>query len=768
MQEEKIENISVDTYFKLAYKNIQENKLNEATKIYQRMIDEQKDEDVQSVAHQGLGHIYYEQKKIEDAKQQFKQAYELYSNAEVCIAYLAFLIHQRREFTEIMPVFNKILSIYSNDASIQENFSSRYSIIPHLKLWNVDNPQNIRNILFSILRMKMAYHMQIQEAEEVKEIENYLRNILSHSTQPLTEQNQNFLSKKKQLQQIATLELIRPIWIELLKGNMIQVIQSLLPPLEKEFPNDIVCIYYWKPYVTRNRNDKIGVGHVSLQTTSIYASFWPEVKPDIYSCYQERGEWHEDLEADIRAEGSQERTGMPDDIVYIPGFSPQKINNINQYFRENKADYWSLCSVRNCSGMVANLLDEGGIKDIVKEFRSSLSIRNLDNIKCKSLTLYFIAFTSLGFGISNFNPYSTIIASLLIMVPFMSFWNYWDNRKKNNFELNADSFTSILCYVLSLLGPIGIVFYTEQLLDQIENPNLKTLTFWAIFFGSISVTFYTSRKLFDFLFRCCFFGTDFIIRPAGTIKLAKYAAQMARVTPRVQGQVNFLQLGLCPIFFSFLLTILNSSISEVRGYLSAATILQPLYAQYAWYRHEIYYESRYFKYDEDSKQHWHDGETPSLITAESDFLYFNAASKEILNSSFFLAALHLGIMWGSWGAATFFQPDNLFTQGLTVGAGGLVSGLLLSSIVYLSINYIRKSPKITIQREADETKRPLLQENKVSISQFAASGRSLYSSVEPVYLSEFQTSDQRLEEDKELQQGTQDYSRPSKYSCLIL
>ncbi len=129
------------------------------------------------------------------------------------------------------------------------------------------------------------------------------------------------------------------------------------------------------------------VGHASLQTSTIYASFWPNRRPDEKGGLAKailgtaRGElipepWMDEyLESERKTDDDR---NPPDVLVVLYSLNVDAINRAFKSFSESPVVYkWSLFgrnifnvfnggAGQSCSGLVYDLLNAGGIESIVK------------------------------------------------------------------------------------------------------------------------------------------------------------------------------------------------------------------------------------------------------------------------------------------------------------------------------------------------------------------------------------------------------------------
>ena len=140
-----------------------------------------------------------------------------------------------------------------------------------------------------------------------------------------------------------------------------------------------VTIHYWAPVPTDGQK----CGHMSLQTSQIYASFWPNEEnesPNFRSAYRGGGMLVTSLQADISKYARYGRdNGVPDAKITINGLAIKEINTKFNQFKNsiNNGDYdWGLLTTgrlsqilygrkdtQNCSGLVFLLLKAGGMFD---------------------------------------------------------------------------------------------------------------------------------------------------------------------------------------------------------------------------------------------------------------------------------------------------------------------------------------------------------------------------------------------------------------------
>lgn len=157
-------------------------------------------------------------------------------------------------------------------------------------------------------------------------------------------------------------------------------ILGIIPDLKDEE----VKIYFWEPGALSE------TGHVSLGTAKIYASFWPEERPEIGTGYSTQG-MLQSYAGDVaeEAKDSKRDTGKEDKEIVISGLNVDKINERFLEFQNEvkKSNLkWSLLSHRwidkyypntnrqNCSGLVAELLEAGEIRKLISGFRFRNSI----------------------------------------------------------------------------------------------------------------------------------------------------------------------------------------------------------------------------------------------------------------------------------------------------------------------------------------------------------------------------------------------------------
>lgn len=129
------------------------------------------------------------------------------------------------------------------------------------------------------------------------------------------------------------------------------------------------------------------VGHTSLETKEIYASFWPDweaetMKKNTGNGYinallgTAKGACNGSLDRDIKGEAMEnlnEKERQPDVVVILYSLNVEKINKSFMNFQESKvSDRWSLGgrnmfnkfnndAGQSCSGLVYDLLEAGGI-----------------------------------------------------------------------------------------------------------------------------------------------------------------------------------------------------------------------------------------------------------------------------------------------------------------------------------------------------------------------------------------------------------------------
>jgi hypothetical protein len=147
-----------------------------------------------------------------------------------------------------------------------------------------------------------------------------------------------------------------PSIIAFLKNK--QTSRAILPLYSEE---NWVIVRIWK------RQEIMSLGHVSLQTPHLYASFWPENYSLTDGIKSVRGVNADTPEGDIQREGYRK----PDVTIVLYSLDLQKIKEMFQAFL-NGEKLWALKGrnkfapdAQSCSGLVYDLLIAGGIKQLV-------------------------------------------------------------------------------------------------------------------------------------------------------------------------------------------------------------------------------------------------------------------------------------------------------------------------------------------------------------------------------------------------------------------
>lgn len=116
--------------------------------------------------------------------------------------------------------------------------------------------------------------------------------------------------------------------------------------------------------------EKGKVGHVSIQTSNIYASFWPAKAVDKSSSLSAKGYLMPAPEADIAAEQAD-----PDQVIILYSLNIESLEQQFEAFKKSiSSSRWTLLgdgflrTGQSCSGLTYDLLVAGGIKDICESY----------------------------------------------------------------------------------------------------------------------------------------------------------------------------------------------------------------------------------------------------------------------------------------------------------------------------------------------------------------------------------------------------------------
>ena len=307
-----------------------------------------------------------------------------------------------------------------------------------------------------------------------------------------------------------------------------------------DLSDDIVRIYYWKP------SSPSETGHISLKTSQIYASFWPVDIPELKSVYTIQGQlqsYQEDIVREGRDGGRD--SGIEDEFIDIHGLDVEEINERFTLFESEvrKGNIrWSLLSHRwldqyypivdrnNCSSLVTELLEAGGIRRWVSDRQEEETII----IKVGPLLMVY---SSLMLATSSILRSET---GMVFGLPICFLFEFMNRNKRHN----AMDPTFSIVDSMAVLPVCFLCLFAAVELINVFSDNFMYRSYFSLIIISLLFIpcWYVSRRisrLIKFLVLCCK-GTDVLIRPAGIYEFAKYIKEIAQVKNNIKSDVTLL------------------------------------------------------------------------------------------------------------------------------------------------------------------------------------------------------------------------------------
>ena len=753
--------------FLLAFLHLKDKEIMEAIEKYQFILETFTDVDTKATVHQGLGICYWSQKNFQSAKEHFQTAFDLNPNLEITLMYAVFLFRQGN----IKDAIYKLEHLIKH---LEENYlHPQYAIFPFP--WSCSNePIMEKRLIYSFLR---KCYENMQNPFKLNEINTILEKFSLISSDNSDEKNsKNFDLRTKELQKEFNNKKISTAWDKLIfyQEEIDKVIFCLPIQNDNKFSENIVGIYYWKPIWSLNKKES-GPGHVSLQTKDIYASFWPKSTPTLKSGYAAtKAKLYESLRDEVVecAKFSERAEGNPDHCEYIPCLDVKKINAYFSDFKqklekENNLDnnhndhQWVLCSrQKNCTGLVATLLEEGGIGMYVSYFNLRGWMRGFRGYLFRVfLNKHYFFMSSIPYiSIRLFlKDWDFLIAFSISNIPYLIGYHIFNSRKRFDSILNSSNSITLCAYIIlpQIISSLNLILETKEFINDIVDEIIK----WTVSLLAGILTLFLTVKISDYIVSCFCYGIDFLIRPDGIIKLANYATLLARTSTEIRNEVDALQYINMSAFLFLIVPVLSIffSPSFTTFSLYPGILLEAGFS--------FYTRRKYFQKLQDLKNSWGRGN----LAAKDDFLFLDSALKEITYTPLFLLLRNLGVYSGILIATYLYNHDSKYFAPM-IGIGGLMGGLAPRFLYYL----IEKLNTNRLVKKIDETKEPLLQRNKrslpsdssnhsISLSHITQSGVTIYSS----NIDAKNSFDQKFREEKKEEDNG--YLRTNrKFFCTIL
>jgi hypothetical protein len=637
-------------------------------------------------------------------------------------------------YKEGIDLFYKVIAMYEDNRK-GKYLPPKYVVIPSSKIF-INSSEHLFGSAMSAYMMLIESYQSINRSTAMqitqlqlqkflitikKNKQNFGDNFLIPGYESKSQISEGYRVKKEKLQslgQFKNLDFKLPVDKD--RSEKLVYFEDDLPP------DDIVRIYYWKPYVTQSRH--ISLGHVSLQTSKIYASLWPEKEPTVRTGYEEKAIFHKNLDEDIQEETNSHGrlSGFPDEIEDIHGLKVDKINKFFEDFKiekEKNGNFkWSLFS-HQCGWLVLELLDVGEIKEIIPKAWAH-KWKDKWSFLPKINVLMYIGVPAAILVTSNNGFWQCLLTFFITGIPVSLYFNISNRRKLHSYNFSFEDLGDIFTIVSGPFAVMSTFLLIKLWSNKIDSSptgvliGIASSVFLLVSTCSIMVF---SGKLADLIGRCVCLGTDNLIRPSGVIQLAKLAAKVSRVSAKTREGVELLHKLL---YYCLIFGALSGSFLKSDNYTNGLIFLNGNML------------GGLFLYNYLSKKisERHSEEEKNIVNK----IYFSEAQDDPLYSRFFALLVNMGMTWGIIISSSWLEEDSIYFP-LLISAGGLV-GFSSLAIAYQLTRSALRTFYYRLQETAIDAQLSVLQqtehsssgEDVISLSDFAVGSGSIYSASEPL------------------------------------